>query len=1272
MEDSYFSQNFAQYDIPLLTNGVKLPSFKIPAEELQKRNLSDDKYDSNKISDYEFLLTLCLEGLESKVGSDNPKYTEYQKRLKIELDLFKELDFCGYALITWDIIRFCRKNNIGTGYARGSAAGSLVLYLIDVVNHVDPLKHGLYFERFLSKARAKFVEINGVKYYDGSLLFDVDLDIDFKRRSEVINYLEETYKHKTAKLLTVSTLSSKILIKEVIKIFLGKNEDFANEISDTIPKSFGKVYDIDKAIKESLEFASFAKTYPEAIKIAKKLHGLYLHYGVHASAVVIAADRIDNILPMQLTKDKELVTGYSMDDTLNLACKVDILGLRAATLIQSVCTMVGIKPDQIDLDNEIIYKNLQNLETPHGLFQIEADCNYGVLKKIKPRNLDDLSAIVAIARPGALQFVEPYAEFVETGKPQSIHPFFDDVFSESGGLCLFQEQIMKAANKIGFSLDESEQLRRCITKDTLFISKSRGYVSIKTLLETGYENDLFLVLDECGQQKWKPIKKIWSTGFHQVKRVLANNGMNVWATEWHQFLTAEGWKARKYLSKDDYLVCAGSVQWDGCDSIPPQMAIVISGLVTEGYFVDGHSATFVNHDKKVMDLFVQNFEFLFGENSLNLNNPNIACIRNKEKQEIRKYLHQGKSASKFLPECMMGMTKETTKSFLSFIFACEGTITEKEVSLTSKSRKFVEQIQLLLLRFHISSNIMVKKNLEYGDFYVLDIGQHSDVIKFNENLSVNLQEYKKDKLKVYCANIKLKTYGNDVIPASLFKKFILQYGWVLNYESGRWYHGNISRLNAQYLYNKLVYNGLKDSYWEKVFYGNQVYQKVWDLNDTIREIETFDFTVSDETPFIVANGMVIHNCIGKKKIDEIPAWQNKIKQKIEQNKIPTEAGDLLWKIAEDSANYQFNKSHAVAYASMSAATTYLKFKYPKEFFLTLLELSQDEPNPIEEISKIQKELEWFGIKLLPPHILRSDIKFKIEGDNIRMGLSSIKSISEKSLLKLKQFQKNYKNKFDIFDSAKSSGLNLSAVSALILVGCLDEMIPTGESRSKLQMEYCLWNILTKKERIWANKLSGDYNYNLIEIVKVLNERLKTEKGQPIIKDSRRLTIRRDLAPYAEIYKYNNNHAKLAHWYFETMLLGFSYSTSLYEIYKVEKNNLLMVRDVLNELQGCIVDFVAQVMEVKHGKSKEKQTPWFKIIANDHTGKVKIMMFDGKNSKNIQDCETQNGRLPKEGDVVIVTGKKMDGDCVFAQIVGIQKLDVFLKISQLPKEKQEEV
>ena len=144
--------------------------------------------------------------------------------------------------------------------------------------------------------------------------------------------------------------------------------------------------------------------------------------------------------------------------------KLDILGLRSVSVVDDVCKNIGIKVEDIDLNHESIYRNLQDLKSPHGLFQIEAETNFRVCQKVKPKDLEELSGVLALARPGALQFVDKYAAHTNYQQSESIHPFFDDILKQTGGVALYQEQLMKMANKIGFTLDEAEILRRIVGK----------------------------------------------------------------------------------------------------------------------------------------------------------------------------------------------------------------------------------------------------------------------------------------------------------------------------------------------------------------------------------------------------------------------------------------------------------------------------------------------------------------------------------------------------------------------------------------------------------------------------------------------------------------------------------------------------------------------------------------------------------------------------------------------------------------------------------------
>mgnify|MGYP003133363398 FL=1 len=437
--------------------GVKLPEIKI--ENKYYKEVSCEESADN----YQFLRKLCFKRLQQKGIDKFDNAQVYYDRLKEELSIFQELGFVDYILLNWDIINFCVENDIPTGAGRGSAAGSLVLYVIGVTN-IDPIEYDLFFERFVSKSRAKKIEHEGETFLDGSLLADVDNDISYDRRLEVIKYIENKYKGKTSKILTLNTLSGKLCMKECGKIVAELSEMEVNHISDSIPKHYGIVAKLQTAYEESETFKNHADKYPKVYKIAKKLQGLNKNTGVHPSGISISFYELDDIMPLQTTNDDSLVSAYDMNDVASLSVKFDILGLRTLSVVHDVCKGLGIKASDIDPHHPSIYAALSCLRSPQGLFQIEADTNFKVCKLISPENLEQLSAVVAIARPGALDFKDSYATYVRTGEFQSVHEYFDDILSYTGGIPLYQEQLMKMAVKVGFSLDESEQLRRIVGK----------------------------------------------------------------------------------------------------------------------------------------------------------------------------------------------------------------------------------------------------------------------------------------------------------------------------------------------------------------------------------------------------------------------------------------------------------------------------------------------------------------------------------------------------------------------------------------------------------------------------------------------------------------------------------------------------------------------------------------------------------------------------------------------------------------------------------------
>lgn len=469
----YFS-DISSYDGALLP-GVILPTVKIDDDQYEKLNL--DKSVSNLV----FLRKLCETNLVNK-GLNRKEYVD---RLNMELDVLSELGFIDYVILNWDIINFCVSNNIPTGFGRGSAPGSLVFYLSGITR-IDPIKHGLFFERFVSKARAKKLVKDGKEYLIGSIA-DCDNDISYSRRDEVVSYIERKHKGKTCKILTLNTLSSKLCIKEVGKMVGNMSEAETNFVSSFIPKHFGKVASLEDSIKESEQFRNWANLNPTLIDVAKKLHGLNKNTGVHPSGIVISNQEVDDIFPLSKTKEGKLVSGYDMDWVAKFAVKTDILGLKTLTVVSDCCEALGIKLDDIDINDQFIYDSLQNLRSCHGLFQIEAHTNFQVCKKINPKNLSELSDVIGIARPGSLAFVDQYVGKDEKSMSdlRNLNEILYTILESTRGIPLYQEQTMAMSAKIfGFSLEEADELRRITSKkkpEELAIWEPKVYANAKKL-----------------------------------------------------------------------------------------------------------------------------------------------------------------------------------------------------------------------------------------------------------------------------------------------------------------------------------------------------------------------------------------------------------------------------------------------------------------------------------------------------------------------------------------------------------------------------------------------------------------------------------------------------------------------------------------------------------------------------------------------------------------------------------------------------------------------
>ena len=838
--------------------GVELPKTEVSSKVLQSLGLGENS------STKEIMYELTRKGLRDKGITKYNNRDAYYVRAKQELETFEELGFTDYILLNWDVLNFCHENHIPTGAGRGSAAGSLVLYLLGVTN-IDPIPHNLFFERFVSKSRAKKVyDKRNKEFLVGSLLPDVDSDISYEQRQKVIQYIEDKHNGRTAKILTFNTFSSKLCIREATKYFDEAKEDQANFVSDMIPKLHGKVSSLENAREENEKFDQWVKKHKRTFVNAKRVENLIKNTGVHPSGIAICSQSIGDVVPLQRTKDGDLVTGYNMHDVADLMVKFDILGLRTLTIAHRTCEKIGINIDDIDPNDSFIYEKLQDYNHPEGLFQISADTNFRVCQEVKPQNLNELSDVVALARPGALQFVDEYITQKVSLKKSGLHEDLDEILSWSKNVILYQEQLMQIANKVfGLTLEEAETLRRIV---------------------------------------------------------------------------------------------------------------------------------------------------------------------------------------------------------------------------------------------------------------------------------------------------------------------------------------------------------------------------------------------------------------GKKKVEEMPKWKDRIYDAAEDLGLDGVISDFYWTALQASADYSFNKSHSFAYAELAAKTVYLKYKYPREFFLSVLESSEFDPDPLAVVASVHHELDHFGIRLLPPNLFKSQMNFSIEDNNIRYGLNSIKGISEKSIESLIFFKGSdgFESKYDVFSAAKSCGINISILVALIQAGAMGE---STEKRGRLVLEAQAFNILTDREK--RNFISFKDRFG-DDILKAISQAIETkaiaDDGRPLMKESRFETFKRNFKNYKEIFDKNKPYQKFTNWWYENTLLGYSYSFDLKDCFEDEFGAMCYLKDIDEISERTNFKTVCQVKDF-FTKTSQSGNKYMLIQGSDNTGAASFLMMDNSRSTTLTDFLEQY-KISKDC-ILILNASKGRGNS-FVNSARVVDTKIMMKLRDLSK------
>ena len=418
---------------------TKLPQFQVPEGE----------------TSWSYLNRLCMEGLKRRYPDDDGTL---KARLDYELDVIHTMGYVDYFLIVWDFIHFARSQGIPVGPGRGSAAGSIVSYCLEITN-IDPIRYDLLFERFLNPERVSMP--------------DIDIDFCFERRQEVIDYVVRKYgKDQVVQIVTFGTLAAKGVIRDVGRV-LDMPYAQCDAIAKMVPNDLGMT--LDRALKESPDLRNAYNSDSQVkylIDMSKRLEGLPRHTSMHAAGVVISRTSVDEYVPLSRAADGTITTQFTMTTLEELGLlKMDFLGLRTLTVISNAVRQVEknhgihLDMDHIDYNDKQVLDSIGTGKT-EGIFQLESSGMKAFMKELKPENLEDIIAGISLYRPGPMDFIPKYLKGKNDRNAITYDcPQLEHILGPTYGCIVYQEQVMQIVRDLaGYTMGRSDLVRRAMSK----------------------------------------------------------------------------------------------------------------------------------------------------------------------------------------------------------------------------------------------------------------------------------------------------------------------------------------------------------------------------------------------------------------------------------------------------------------------------------------------------------------------------------------------------------------------------------------------------------------------------------------------------------------------------------------------------------------------------------------------------------------------------------------------------------------------------------------
>ncbi len=478
-----------------LTNNyeiTKMCNIKIEYED----NLIPKFKCPDSLDSYTYLKKLCIDGLKKIFGNTVNKI--YVDRLKKELEIINKMGFCNYFLIVWDYVKYAKENSILVGPGRGSAASSLVAYVLNITT-IDPIKYNLLFERFLNPERITMP--------------DIDIDFEYRYRDAMVKYVISKYGIKNvAPIITFGTLGAKQAIRDVARtmsIELKMVDNLCKMIDSNL--TLLENYNKNSKIKN---YISINEELKNLYKVATKIEGLKRHTSIHAAGVVMCDKPLDEVIPLDKSHNDFYVTGYSMEylESLGLL-KMDFLALKNLTLIKDTIDELNINFDDIPINDKKAI-NIFTKANTIGIFQFESEGMINFIKKLKPDNVEDIIASLALFRPGPMNNIDSYIKRKKgIEKIDYIHDDLYDILKDTYGIIIYQEQIMLIASRMAsYTLGEADVLRRAMSKkkESILINEKEKFITRS--IANGYD-------EKIATKVYELILKFASYGFNRAHSV---------------------------------------------------------------------------------------------------------------------------------------------------------------------------------------------------------------------------------------------------------------------------------------------------------------------------------------------------------------------------------------------------------------------------------------------------------------------------------------------------------------------------------------------------------------------------------------------------------------------------------------------------------------------------------------------------------------------------------------------------------------------------------